>query len=111
MKGDHVGEFEELLLLAVHGLGPDAYGVSVQQLISQESGRRVSLGPVYTALARLEGKGLLRSHSVAGSAERGGRRRRVFELLPAGLRAVRHLQRLRERLYNHAGLRPAGFRS
>jgi PadR family transcriptional regulator PadR len=107
VKGDHIGEFEELLLLAVHGLGPDAYGVTVQQLIAKESKRAVSLGPVYTALARLEAKGLVLSHTVPGSAERGGRRRRVFELLPAGVRALRHLQRLRERLYSQAGLQPA----
>lgn len=106
MKGQHLGEFEELLMLAVHGLGDDAYGVGVQQLVSRE-GRRVSLGPVYTALARLETKGLLRSQSVPGTLQRGGRRRRVFALTPAGVRALRHLQHLRERLYGRARLQSA----
>jgi DNA-binding PadR family transcriptional regulator len=107
MKGEHLGEFEEFILLAVHGLGSEAYGVAVQQLIIRESGRTSSLGPVYTVLARLETKGLLQSHTVAGTTQRGGRRRRVFELTAAGVESLRHLQRVRNRLYGHAGLQLA----
>jgi hypothetical protein len=52
MKGDHLGEFEELVLLAVQGLHTEAYGVSVQQVLSAETSRDVSLGAVYAALAK-----------------------------------------------------------
>ena len=99
MKGDHVGEFEELVVLAVHGLGADAYGVAIQQFLERETTRTVSLGAVYAALERLEAKGLLRSAVVAGNATRGGRSRRAFALTAAGARAIEDRRRLRERLY------------
>ncbi len=75
MKGSHIGEFEELVLLAVHGLSGDAYGVSVQQMLERETSRTVSLGAVYAALARLEEKELVRSTVTAGTPVRGGRSR------------------------------------
>jgi DNA-binding PadR family transcriptional regulator len=99
MKGDHVGEFEELILLAVHGLGAEAYGVAIQQFLERETARTVSLGAVYAALDRLEAKGLLRSAVVAGTPTRGGRSRRAFTLTAAGVRTIESLRRLRARLY------------
>jgi len=111
MKGDHVGEFEELVLLAVHGLSPEAYGVSVQQLLDRETARGVSLGAVYAALDRLEDKGLLRSAMTAGTALRGGRSRRLFALTARGVDSLEDLRRLRERLYRSAATRPARGRA
>lgn len=105
MKGDHIGELEELVLLAVHGLGADAYGVSVQQLLEVETTRDVSIGAVYSALERLEAKGLLLSEATAGTPVRGGRSRRAFRLTPAGTRTLDSLRRVRERLYGAARLR------
>jgi DNA-binding PadR family transcriptional regulator len=111
MKGDQLGAFEELVLLAVHGLGDEAYGMTVQQVLEHETGRAVSLGPVYTVLDRLEAKGLVRSTMVAGTPTRGGRRRRVFRLTPAGSRALTSLQQIRARLYGRARMQPARGRS
>src|SRR5437016_3042059 len=99
MKGDHIGEFEELVLLAVHGLGSTAYGVSIQQLLERETTRDVSLGAVYASLARLEAKGLLRSAVVAGTPIRGGRSRRAFALTVEGVRTLASLRDVRDRLY------------
>jgi PadR family transcriptional regulator PadR len=100
MKGDHVGEFEELVLLAVRGLGDDAYGASVQETLELETTRSVSLGAVYAALDRLERKGLLRSAMAQGTAVRGGRSRRVFLLTAQGVRTIGALRRIRLRLYD-----------
>jgi DNA-binding PadR family transcriptional regulator len=111
MKGDHIGELEELVLLAVHGLGADAYGVSVQLLLERETDRDVSIGAVYSALDRLEAKGLLRSEPVAGTPVRGGRGRRGFQLTPAGARTLESLRRVRERLYGAARTRAAKGRA
>ena len=111
MKGDQLGAFEELVLLALHGLEDKAYGMAVQQVLEQETGRAVSLGPVYTALDRLEGKGLVRSAMVAGTPTRGGRSRRVFRLTAAGSRALTSLQQIRARLYGRARMHPARGRS
>jgi PadR family transcriptional regulator, regulatory protein PadR len=113
MKGEQLGAFEELVLLAVHGLGEAAYGMAVQQVLERETGRAVSLGPVYTALDRLEGKRLVHSTMVAGTPTRGGRSRRVFRLTAAGSRALTSLQQVRARLYERARARlhPARSRS
>jgi PadR family transcriptional regulator len=107
MKGEHLGAFEELVVLAVHGLDDQAYGVAVQQLLEKETGRAVSLGAVYAALDRLEAKRLVSSHMQAGTARRGGRSRRVFRLTAEGVRELASLQRIRERLYGRAGMRSA----
>jgi DNA-binding PadR family transcriptional regulator len=84
-----VGEFEQLVLLALMRLGPDAYGATVRREIETRAGREVSIGAVYTTLERLEQKGLVRSRIGDPTPERGGRRRRHFELQPLGTRSLR----------------------
>jgi DNA-binding PadR family transcriptional regulator len=111
MKGDHIGEFEELVLIAARGLGREAYGVSVQQLLERETTRSVSLGAVYAALERLEGKGLVRSTMTPGTPARGGRSRRVFSLTADGTRTLAALQRIRDRLYRAGRAHPQTARS
>ena len=59
MKGDRIGEFEEITLLAVKAIEPPVYGVPVQQYVERHAGRRVAMGAVYSALERLERKGYL----------------------------------------------------
>lgn len=84
-----LGDFEQLILLALVRLGPDAYGATVRREIEQHAGREVSISAVYTTLERLERKGLVRSRIGEPTPERGGRRRRHFELLPLGARSLR----------------------
>ena len=88
-----LGEFEQLILLALIRLGSDAYGASVRREIEAHAGREVSISAVYTTLERLEQKGLVRSRIGAPTPERGGRRRRHFELLPLGARSLRDAYR------------------
>ena len=83
-----LGEFEQLVLLALLRLGQDAYGMTVQQELVRRSGRRAGLGTVYTTLARLEEKGLIRARWGEPTAERGGRRKKHFEVLPHGKQAL-----------------------
>jgi len=110
MKGDHLGEFEELVLLTVRGLGAEAYGVPVQRILSRETSRDVSIGAVYAALARLEGKGLVRSRVAAGTPTRGGRSRRAFGITPAGAQAIAAMQQVRLRLRRAAAYRAERLR-
>jgi len=84
MKGDHLGELEELVMLAVRAQGDDAYGVTVQQTIEANASRRVTLGAVYSALERLERKELVLSRMGGGAAKQGGRRKRLFRLTRQG---------------------------
>ena len=100
MKGERLGEFEELTLLAVLALGDAAYGVPVQELIEREAGREVTLGAVYAALERMERKGLLASRFGEAVAERGGKRRRLFAVTEPGLRVLHETRRAREALWN-----------
>ena len=99
MKGEHLGEFEELTLLAVLTLGDGAYGIVVQDVIERETGREVTLGAVYAALERMERKGLLRSSLSEMPTDRGGRRPRLFAVTDEGLRILTEVRRAREALW------------
>lgn len=83
-----LGEFEQIILLALLRLEPDAYGASIQREIETRSGRDVLLGAVYTTLDRLERKGLVISWMGEPTAERGGRRKKLYRLQPAGAEAL-----------------------
>ena len=85
----HTGEFELLVLLAVLRLGEDAYGVTIRDELERETSRAFSLGAVYKTLGRLEGKGHLRTRVAPPTGERGGRRRKMYQVTPAGAEAAR----------------------
>ena len=70
----NLGEFEQLVLLTMIRLGPDAYGATVQAEIETRGGRDVSISAVYTTLDRLETKGLVRSRVGDPTPQRGGKR-------------------------------------
>lgn len=84
-----LGDFEQLVLLALLRLGPGAYGATIRREIEERTGRELGISAVYTTLQRLEQKGLVRSRVGDPLPERGGRRRKHFELLPLGARALK----------------------
>lgn len=83
-----LGDLEQLVMLALLRLGDEGFGAAVQREIAERSERDVTLGAVYTALARLEEKGFVRSRLGDPLPQRGGRRRRHYEVLPAGRAAI-----------------------
>lgn len=99
MGTDRLGEFEELLLLAIYALGDDTYGVPVQQYVERAAKRRVTIGSVYAALDRLERKGFVRGVTGDPTAVRGGKRKRHFSITPAGRRVLRDVRSVRESLW------------
>lgn len=99
MKGDRLGEFEELTLLAIRAIEPPVYAVPIQRFIATTTGRDVVMGAIYAALDRLEQKGLVRSTLGAPTPERGGKRKRLFTVTPDGIRLLRDLRRVRERIW------------
>jgi DNA-binding PadR family transcriptional regulator len=99
MRGDKLGEFEEFALLAVHALKGGTYGVPIQQYMEKHCGRIVTMGAVYAALARLEGKGYVRSVLGEATPIRGGKRKRQYEATAAGIKALHELKQVRERIW------------
>jgi DNA-binding PadR family transcriptional regulator len=99
MKGDRLGEFEELTLLAIRAIDPPVYAVPVQRFMADATGRDVVMGAIYAALDRLEEKGLVRSSLGEPTPERGGKRKRLFAITPEGVRLLKDLRRVRERIW------------
>jgi PadR family transcriptional regulator, regulatory protein PadR len=99
MKG-YLGEFEELVLLTIVALDNNAYGVAIQQDIEKRSDRSISIGALHSTLTRLEEKGFLTSYMGEPSQERGGRRKRHFEITRAGKLALHDMKSLRDELWN-----------
>jgi PadR family transcriptional regulator PadR len=88
-----LGEFEQLVLMAIVRLEADAYGATIRRDIESRTARRLSISGVYTTLERLEMKGLVRSWIGEPTAERGGRRRKHFAIQAAGASALRSAYR------------------
>lgn len=83
-KGKYIGEFEQLVLLAIMRLREDAHGATIREQIIERTGRAISRGALYAGLDRLEAKGLLKSWLGDPTAERGGRAKRYYELTGSG---------------------------
>ncbi len=107
-KGDYLGEFEQLVLLALVRLGKEGYGMTVRRELEATSGRSVSIGSVYTTLDRLETKGLLSSEHGEPEPVRGGRARRTFHVLPEGLVALARSRDLLSRMWDGVAIDPDG---
>jgi DNA-binding PadR family transcriptional regulator len=89
MSDVYLGELEQIVLLAILRLGDEAYAIPILEQIERQTGRKVARGALYTALARLEQKGCLRSRLGEPLPERGGRARRYFTVTPAAVRALK----------------------
>ena len=84
-----LGEFEYLLLTAAARLGDEAYGAAMREEIASATGRRCSLGALYTTLDRLESKGLLKTWMGEATPQRGGRAKRMVRVTAKGVREAR----------------------
>ena len=89
MSRRSLGEFEQLVLLAILRNGEDAYAVPIIREIESRTGRSVSHAAVYIALRRLEAKGLVTSRLADPTPERGGRAKKYFQVVPAALPRLR----------------------
>jgi DNA-binding PadR family transcriptional regulator len=93
-----LGEVEQLVLLAVLRLAGEAYAVPIRELIAREAQVRLTRGSVYITLDRLEAKKLVESWFSESTGEPGGKARRLFRILPAGVAALRASRRAVDRL-------------
>ena len=99
MRRSDLGEFEEVVLLSVAVLTPEAYSVVIAEELEQQTGKTVTTGAVHAALQRLENKGFVKSEMGEATAERGGRRKRIFTVTVAGSRILHEVREVRESLW------------
>ena len=102
----NLGEFEQLILLAILRLRDNAYGVTIRAELADRAGRTVAPGALYTALERLETKGLISSRMSDPTPQRGGRAKRHVTVTAAGMKALTRAVQAYERLLD--GLDLAG---
>ncbi len=100
MKETKLGEFEEVLLLLVGILDEQAYAFKISEEFKEQSGRSVSIGAVHSTLDRLKEKGFLTSEMGQPTAERGGRRKRIYSITNAGKRALEQSRDFKVSLWN-----------
>jgi PadR family transcriptional regulator PadR len=95
----YLGELEELILLMVALIGSDAYGVSIKEALREQTGRTITISAAHAALHRLEEKGFVKSKMGGASTERGGRRKRLFQLTAYGRQALQELRDVRSSIW------------
>jgi len=95
-----LGEFEQLVLLAILRVGEQAYAVPIIREIEAQAGRKASHAAVHVALRRLEEKGLVSSRLGEPTAERGGRGKRYYQVLPEAERQLRESRQALLRMWD-----------
>ncbi|MEP1095947.1 MAG: helix-turn-helix transcriptional regulator [Cyclobacteriaceae bacterium] len=100
MRGEHLGELEELVLLTVGSLYKKAYAVAILEEITGNTSRNMDVTAIHSVLRRLEKKGFVSSEMGGATSERGGRRKRFFLLTQTGRRVIEDTMELRLSLYN-----------
>ncbi len=99
MKIRGLGEFEEIILLAVCILDGQAYGISVKKEAEKHSRRSILLGAVHITLYRLQDKGMLSSELGGSTSKRGDRRKRLFKITNFGMRQLQKVQEVRQNMW------------
>ena len=99
----YLGEFEQVVMLAVIRLGDEAYGTNIRREIEARSGRQMTIGATYVTLDRLQGKGYLRAREGSPSVERSGKAKRFFSVTDSGTAALEAAREMQARPW--AGIR------
>ncbi len=100
MRGTHLGEFEELVLLTSALLINTAYSVTIADEIEKQTNRNVTLSTVHTALYRLEKKGYVESYMGGTTQDRGGRRKRLYRITANGFDVLNQAKDIRNRMWS-----------
>lgn len=107
MTHQGLGEFEQMVLLAIAHLHGEAYGIPIVEEIERRTGRSIARAAVYVTLRRLEEKGFVSSWMSDPTPERGGKGRRFVRLEAEGARALREARRAADRMWQ--GLDPTSL--
>ncbi len=99
MKGTHLGEFEEIVMLVVVALQENAYGLAIKKELEEQTQRKISISAVHAACNRLEAKGFLSAKFGEKSQKRGGKRKKLYRVNLKGKKALFATKELRQRLW------------
>ena len=100
MKETRLGDFEEVILLLVGILGEDAYAFKIAEKFESQTGRIASIGSVHSTMDRLSNKGFLTSEMGQPSSNRGGRRKRIYEITASGQKVLKKSKEFKVSLWN-----------
>ena len=100
MKKTKLGEFEELVLLAVAALQEEAYGVEIKRELEKRLSERLSVGSIQSALKRMEQKGFLTSEFGEATQKRGGKRKRIYFVTLQARKVLTEMKEIRAGLWN-----------
>ncbi len=100
MKETRLGEFEEVILILVGILGEEAYAFRIAAEFKDQTGRTASIGSVHSTLNRLTDKGFLKSAMGSSTAERGGRRKRIYTITASGEQVLKEARDFKLALWN-----------
>jgi PadR family transcriptional regulator, regulatory protein PadR len=95
----YLGELEELILLMIAVIGADAYGVKITEELREQTRRVITISAAHAALHRLEEKGFVKSKMGGASLERGGRRKRLFQITAYGRQTLKELRNVRNTIW------------
>ena len=104
-KPPHLGDLQQLTMLAVARLGEEAFARAVQKELLTVSGRDVSVSTVHVTMVRLEDQGMVQSQRTEPDPERGGKGKRFFALTPEGWEALKASKEALTRMWK--GVEPA----
>ncbi len=85
---------EEMVLLTIHRLDEEAYGMNIRNQVSELTGKYWSIGSIYVPLDRLEQKGFVQSHLANPTPERGGKSKRYYKLTEAGMKELKEIKKI-----------------
>ncbi|MCR9289690.1 MAG: PadR family transcriptional regulator [Bacteroidetes bacterium] len=95
-----LGYLEETVLLLILSMDDEAYGFSVSEAYKKHAGKSISISAIHSVMSRLEKKGLIKSHMGGATAERGGRRKRIFEATAQGKEVITEIKVSRQKLWS-----------
>ena len=101
MQRESIGELEVLVLLSVGNLTGNAYAIAILEVIKQHTRRNLDVTAIHSVLRRLDKKGYVNSEMGGATNERGGRRKRMFNLTQSGRTVIDEIMSARMALYNN----------
>ena len=101
MKGTYLGEFEEIVMLAIAALQKNAYGLAIKKELEEQTGRNISISAVHASCNRLETKGFLSAEFGEKSEGRGGKRKKIYKVSTSGQEALNAAHDLRKKMWGN----------